>query len=191
MLFSGMMVLYLFHIPWLRSEACRDDKISKAKLFITDDGLNHSSAKLFKSRTTIIALVGATIGKTGFLLFESATNQNIAGLYPRDENELLPEFLFVCTKSLYGKFIGIGSGKFKMANLSFVKSLRIPLPPLTEQKKIVARLDALSAKLKKIEEYQQSTQVDLDRLEQSILHQAFSGNSYTERVMSEKEMDMI
>lgn len=39
---------------------------------------------------------------------------------------------------------------------------------------IVARLDALSEKIKKLKEYQKSTQSDLDRLEQSILHKAFN-----------------
>lgn len=55
-----------------------------------------------------------------------------------------------------------------------IAPLEIPLPSLAEQKKIVARLDVLSAKLKKLEEYQKSADLDLARLEQSILHQAFS-----------------
>ncbi|TSA45425.1 restriction endonuclease subunit S, partial [bacterium] len=41
------------------------------------------------------------------------------------------------------------------------------------QKKIVARLDALSAKIQKLQEYQKSTQSDLVKLEQSVLHSAF------------------
>lgn len=61
------------------------------------------------------------------------------------------------------------------ANLKEVSKFKIPLPSLVEQKKIVARLDKLSAKLKKLEEHQKSADLDLARLEQSILHQAFQG----------------
>ena len=45
--------------------------------------------------------------------------------------------------------------------------------PIWNQK-IVARLDALQEKIQKLQEHQKSTQVDLDRLEQSILHKAFN-----------------
>jgi type I restriction enzyme S subunit len=163
------------NISWLRSESCKDEKISSAKLYITQKGLENSSAKILKPRTTLIALVGATIGKTGFLNFKSTTNQNIAGLYPKNEKELFPEFLFICAKNLYPHFLNIGKGKFKMANLSFVKSLKIPLPSLAEQKKIVVYLDSLSEKVRELQKFQDETGKNLVDLKQSILQKSFSG----------------
>ncbi len=163
------------NIPWLRSEACKDQLVERAEKFITQEGLEHSSAKLLKPRTTLLALVGATIGRTGFLTFESTTNQNISGLFPRDENELLPEYLFVAVQYLYPRFQEIGVGKFKMANLTFVKSLKIPLPPLAEQKEIVKKLDALSEKARALRELQLAQQADLKALKQSFLHEASAG----------------
>jgi type I restriction enzyme R subunit len=103
--------------------------------------LDNSSAKMFKPKTTLIALVGATIGKTAFTTFETTTNQNMAGLYPLDENKLMPEFLFFASQLLYVMFMQLGDGNFKMANLSFIRSLEIPLPPLETQQKIVAELE--------------------------------------------------
>lgn len=161
-------------IPWLRSEACRDTIVDHAEKFITRAGMNHSSARFFKSRTTLIALVGATIGRTGFLTFESSTNQNVAGLYPNNERQLLPEFLFVVARGLYPHFLTLGAGKFKMANLTFVKNLRIPLPPIAEQKAIVKKLDALAEKFRLLHNLQSSQSADFSALKQSILHQAFS-----------------
>ncbi len=69
-------------IPWLRSEVCKETHISKNIDYecITEEGLNNSSAKWFASNTTLIALVGATKGKTAFLTFEATTNQNISGI---------------------------------------------------------------------------------------------------------------
>ena len=71
------------NIPWVGSAVCKDGEVTKAEEFITEEGLNNSSAKLFPKDTTLIALVGATIGKTALLKFESTTNQNIAGIYPK------------------------------------------------------------------------------------------------------------
>ncbi|MCE7923312.1 MAG: restriction endonuclease subunit M/S [Haliscomenobacteraceae bacterium CHB4] len=128
-------------IPWLRSESCKDAIISDSKEFISQKGFENSSAKMLKPKTTLIALVGATIGKTGFITFSSTTNQNVAGLFPKDESKLVPEFLFLACQNLYQKFMNLGDGNFKMANLSFVRDLEIPLPPLPIQQKIAADIE--------------------------------------------------
>lgn len=75
-------------IPWIRSEACKDEVVNKAEEFISELGFKKSSAKLFKPNTTLIALVGATIGKTAFVPFETTTNQNVSGIYPLDEERV-------------------------------------------------------------------------------------------------------
>mgnify|MGYP001243357073 CR=1 FL=1 len=129
-------------IPWLKSEVCKDVIIDHASTFITEDGLKNSAAKMLKANSTLIALVGATIGKTGYITFEASTNQNVAGLYPLDVKSLSELFLFYATQSLYGQFMNLGDGNFKMANLSFVKSLEIPLPPLEIQQEIVAHIES-------------------------------------------------
>ena len=129
------------NIPWVGSGVCKDKPISAADEYITEQGFNHSNAKLFKVGTTLIALVGATIGKTAYLEFETTTNQNIAGLYPKDENVVLTKFLFYAAQLLYSEFIKLGDGKFRMANLSFVKGLKIVLPNPDIQKEIVEQLD--------------------------------------------------
>jgi restriction endonuclease S subunit len=67
-------------------------------------GLKNSSARLFEIDTTLIALVGATIGKTGFLKFQSSTNQNIAGLYPNNIDNLNPIYLFYICQTLYDEY---------------------------------------------------------------------------------------
>ncbi len=129
------------NIPWLRSEACKDSYVYEAKEFISNLGFEKSSVKLFAPKTTLIALVGATIGKTAFLTFESGTNQNVAGLYPIDENVLNPEFLYHACQYLYPEFTKLGDGNFKMANLGFIRNLEIPLPPLPIQAEIVAEIE--------------------------------------------------
>lgn len=54
-------------------------------------------------------------------------------------------------------------------------NIRITLPPIKEQKKIVAHLDSLSEKVRKLQDLQQQTADDFKNLKKSILSQAFSG----------------
>ena len=94
-----------------------------------------------RAGTTLIALVGATIGKLAFLPFEASINQNVAGVYPKDINMVNPDYIYYICTTLYSKFQNLGNGKLAMANLSFVRNLEISLPPLKEQNRIVAILD--------------------------------------------------
>jgi type I restriction enzyme, S subunit len=55
------------------------------------------------------------------------------------------------------------------------KAQKIPIPPLSEQKKIVARLDALAEKVRELQKLQSETAEDLKKLKQSILQKAFQG----------------
>jgi len=129
------------NIPWVGSTVCKDDVVESADEFITEEGLSNSAAKIFRKGTTLIALVGATIGKTAFLNLDCATNQNITGLYPRDTAQLHPKYLFYITRTLYVDFIKLGEGKFRMANLSFVREREIPIPNIDIQKYIVEQIE--------------------------------------------------
>jgi len=129
-------------IEWLGSTVCKNQKsVEEITDFITELGLKNSSAKILPKRTTLIAMVGATIGKVAFLDFDATTNQNVAALYPKNTNELNPDYLFYACQKLYDKFTSLANGKLAMANLSFIKKLEIPLPPLAVQNRIVSILD--------------------------------------------------
>jgi type I restriction enzyme S subunit len=67
---------------------------------------------------------------------------------------------------------GVGN---KNLVLKFIREFRIPAPPLVEQRRIVARLDALQAKVDELKRLQAETQKVLDALMPSILDRAFKG----------------
>ena len=60
-----------------------------------------------------------------------------------------------------------------MANLSFVKDLQIPVPPLSEQEKIVEHLDQVSKEVKALKSQYQSQLDNLEELKKSVLDKAF------------------
>ena len=134
-------------IPWLRSEVCKEMHIRKNINYerITEEGLNNSSAKWLTSDTTLIALVGATKGKTAFLTFEATTNQNIAGIKSLSKS-ILDIYIFYCLKSLYNRIIQ-NLSQYDMLNLTEIKNIRIPVLPLNIQQQFAAEVKQLETEI--------------------------------------------
>jgi type I restriction enzyme S subunit len=157
-------------IPWIKSEKCQDCFIYEPSEYITEEGLINSSAKIFKPHTVLIAMVGATAGKTGYLMIEACTNQNVAGLIQKIEN-LNSLYLFYCLQYRYRCFVKEKQGDYKIANLSFIKAFPIPLPPLEEQQKIAQILQSIDQRIEKEEKYKKA----LQNLFKSLLHNLMTG----------------
>ena len=131
-------------ISWIGSNMCQNKVITNNDgKFITQKGLEHSNAKLYSKGTVLVALVGATIGKVALLQIETTTNQNIAGINVSANKQYVPFFVFYVIQSLYCLFENVGEGKFKMANLSFVRSLPIINPPLSLQQSFAEKIEAI------------------------------------------------
>jgi type I restriction enzyme S subunit len=93
-----------------------------------------------------------------------------------NETLVYPEYLYLFTQSPFGQVQLVPRGAtHKNINAKHVQSLLIPLPPLEEQKRIVAHLQALQEKIKSLKESQTHTETKLKELENSILDKAFKG----------------
>ena len=60
-------------------------------------------------------------------------------------------------------------------NRDDLNSTKIPLPPLPEQKRIVAYLDTIQQKAQALQKFQEETEKEIERLREAILHKAFRG----------------
>jgi type I restriction enzyme, S subunit len=69
-------------IPWLASGEVRQNIICNTNSFITEKGLNGSSAKLVKAFSTVIAMYGATAGQVAIISKQLSTNQAVCSLTP-------------------------------------------------------------------------------------------------------------
>lgn len=138
-------------IPWIGSNMCQNKILYKTDgRFISRLGLENSSAKLLEPDTILIALVGATIGKVALIKIPTSTNQNIGYIKPH-KNIINPIFLFYTIQGLYSLFLEIGNGKFKMANLSFIRNLPIILPPISLQNEFAIKIEAIEEQKKCID----------------------------------------
>jgi type I restriction enzyme S subunit len=148
-------------IPWVKSGELDDSFLDSTEEHISEEGLKKSSAKLFPAGTLLMAMYGATVGKTAILKIEAATNQAICGIFP-DETKANTEFLryqlvFFRKKLLSERY----GGAQPNISQTIIKNIRLRLPPLPEQHRIArvlatvqtaieqqARLIALTRELK-------------------------------------------
>ena len=125
------------NIPFIRSAEINKEK---TELFITDDGLNDSSAKLVKSGDLLVALYGANSGDSAISKINGAINQAILCLQSDKSNAFAFYFLTLKKDWIVSKYIQGGQG-----NLSgdIIKSIDIPFPNPKEQQKIASCLSSL------------------------------------------------
>ena len=149
------------NIPWIGSNMCQNCVIKETDgRFITEEGLNHSSAKLLDVDTVLVALVGATIGKVALLKTKTSTNQNVAFIKVNESKDFISEYVYFHLMNQYSEFLMIGNGDFKMANQAFIKSLSIMTPPLSIQQDFAKRIELIEQQKAQIS----STIKDLETL---------------------------
>lgn len=127
-------------IPWLQSGEVSQGNVFESHNFITEKGLKNSSARMFPIDTVLVAMYGATAGQVGILRFPACTNQAVCGILPN--NKTIPEFIFYCFLSKKDELVAqaVGGAQPNISQIK-IKNTFIPLPPLTEQNRIVAILD--------------------------------------------------
>lgn len=135
------------NVPWVKIGDITEKYVSSTEECITQAGLNNSSAKLFKPGTLLYSIF-ASIGAVGILNILAATNQAIAGLVIRD-NSLDHDFLYHYLKSreVASKTSGRGAAQSNI-NLTILRNMQVPVPPLVVQKEIVQNLEIVSRQLK-------------------------------------------
>ena len=130
-------------IPWLKSGELNDGLIDRAEEHISEEALKNSNAKLFPRGTLLIALYGATTGKTGILGLDAATNQAICAVFPRKGVERDYLFWYFRMKRVDFLSSSYGGAQPNISQKVINESL-IPVPSAELQNKIVSFLYAIS-----------------------------------------------
>ena len=128
------------NIPWIKTGDLKSEYLYMAEDYITEEGLNNSSAKIYEKGTVLLAMYGATIGATSILKIEACTNQACAAFKKNDR--VIPEYLYYFLKSQKEKFVKDGVGGAQ-PNISagYLKKVEMEIPPFEVQRSIVNTLD--------------------------------------------------
>lgn len=165
-------------VTFLRSQNIRPFQVSlENALFISQE----FDAKIAKSRLRPgdVAVVRTGYPGTAAVIPASLPESNCADLViVRPGPEVEPQFLAAFFNSAYGqehvagKVVGAAQKHF---NVGAAKETVLHLPPLQEQREVIAKFDALAAETQRLTRLYERKQAALAALKKSLLHRAFCG----------------
>ena len=166
-------------VSWVTSGLLNELFITKVEEKITELAVKETNAKVFPKHTLLVAMYGEgkTRGKVSELLVEAATNQACAALVFGGEASKLRPFVKLFLQKNYNDIRRLSSGGVQPnLNLGIIKATKVPIPPLNEQRRIVAKIEALKARSQRVKEELEAIAPLLDQFRQSVLAAAFRGD---------------
>jgi type I restriction enzyme S subunit len=138
-------------IPWFKSGELSTDYITHSEEKITKQALKETSLRLNKIGDVLVAMYGATIGKTSILSVEATTNQAVCACttYKGISNVYLLTLLKGYKKRLIN--MGAGGAQPNISRDKIVKTV-VAIPPIFEQDRIVTKVDELMALCDQLEQ---------------------------------------
>lgn len=127
-------------IPWLRTQEVKFTDIEDTEIKITEFAVENTAVKWIPANCVIIAISGATAGRSAINKISLTTNQHCLCLEINPEKALY-RYVFHWVSSNYEKLKNLGRGARGDLNSSIVKNFKIPIPTLREQERIVSILD--------------------------------------------------
>lgn len=134
-------------IPWLRTQEVKFSDINSTEIKITQAALNNSAAKWIPENCVIIAISGATAGRSAINKIPLTTNQH-CGCLEIDDTKALYRYVFHWVSFNYENIKSLGQGARGDLNSTIIKNFKLPIPyatdpdkSLKEQARIVEILD--------------------------------------------------
>lgn len=173
-------------IPWVKTGDLKNQYVPAGIEYITEEGLNNSSAKLFPPNTVLVAMYGATIGACSILTYEAATNQACAAFLPN--KNVLPTYLYYFLSSKREQFVKDGVGGAQ-PNISagYLKNVQFGLIPMQQQIDIVEKLD----KVEKLIVLRKEQLAKLDQLVKSRFIELFGDPESNPKGWDRQRFDQI
>lgn len=146
---------YNGNIPWLASTEIHQRLIKTPTKYISQLGLENSSAKIAPKNSVLIALAGQgkTRGKAGFLTKSMAINQSLAALMTNDK--CVCKFLYYVFDNMYSylRELSSGDGGRGGLNKGLLGKIEIMIPTdIKEQQAIADTLTAMDDEIRELEE---------------------------------------
>ncbi|MBL9210209.1 MAG: restriction endonuclease subunit S [Opitutaceae bacterium] len=167
------------HIPWITPKDMKRRELSDAIDHISERATRESPAKLIVPGAVLVVVRGMILAHTfpaAVLRVPAAINQDMKALVPNPE--ILPEFLCAQLSARNEELVGLvakSTHDTRKFETDVLLSVQILVPPLPDQRRIVAELNALQAEVDALKRHQAETAAELDALLPAILDRAFKG----------------
>lgn len=189
------------NLPCLRTANVQDELELNDLIYVNKKYYKNNIDKLIRENDIIMSTANSRelVGKTSFV-YKVEYPMIFGGfVMALRANKLLSKFLFYYLRLefLLGRFRGESTQTTNIANISssVLGEYTFPLPPLSEQQRIVERIEELFAKLDEAKERLQEVADSFAVRKAAILHKAFTGEligkQVTELVPLENLVDLI
>lgn len=169
------------NIPCLRTANVQDELELNDLIYVNKKYYKNNIDKLIRENDIIMSTANSRelVGKTSFV-YKVEYPMIFGGfVMALRANKLLSKFLFYYLRLefLLGRFRGESTQTTNIANISssVLGEYTFPLPPLSEQQRIVERIEELFAKLDEAKERLQEVADSFAVRKAAILHKAFMG----------------
>lgn len=158
------------NIPWVTTAEVQFKIIEDTVEKITEEGLANSSAKLFPAGTILMAMYGQgkTRGQVAKLGIDASTNQACAAIVLHTGYEVDFYYQFLISQYENIREMANSGGQQNLSG-GIVKSIPVPVPPLTEQKKIAKILSTWDNAISVTEKLLTNSQQQKKALMQQLL----------------------
>jgi type I restriction enzyme S subunit len=161
------------NIPWASVKDIKGTYLTQTQDKITNTGLSNSSAQLAQAGEVIL-ITRIYPGKTVIAKIETAINQDLKIIKPKTDIEI--PFIHYLFQTIEKEIIKNSSGTTVLGiRLEKLKEIEIPLPPLSEQQEIVAKIEELLSELDQGKQQLETTRQQLKVYRQAVLKWAFEG----------------
>lgn len=160
-------------IHWLVSGDINKGEIRECEGRITKLGLEKSNCKLLPPDSVLMALngQGKTRATVALLRVPAACNQSLVAIIPLLRDCLVPEYLFWNLRSRYQALRRLtGQDDRRGLNMKLISCFQISIPPVVEQRRIVAKVDELMELCDRLSGAHEEREVRRDRLTVASLH---------------------
>lgn len=155
------------NVPWYTSSATNHKFARASETRITEKALRETNCKIFPAGSLIVAMYGQgkTRGQVSELVIPGATNQAVAALVFFDSSLGTKAFLKYFFEKIYKEIrLTAEGGPQPNLNVGKIKETLIPVPPIAEQLRIVAKLDQLMSLCNQLEEQIRASSKIAERL---------------------------
>lgn len=187
---SGSVDYYDGEINWVQSGDLHGDNICSTKKTITDKALQDYSLKIFQPPFVCMAMYGASIANVSVVRVPACTNQACCVLAKNRKTTDL-NYLYRCLSSAVVRqalLLKAQGGTQPNINRGDILSTRIPLPPLAEQRAIVAFLDGKCGKIDRWVAAKEREVALLKELKQAMIAEAVTGVTNVSRTDTARQM---
>lgn len=154
--------------PFYKPADLNDGYVSKSETMLSS--LGYHSHRALPKHSILVTCIGATIGKTAIIEKSGVCNQQINALIPNEK--FLPKYMYFLCSTQYFRdllFENCSITTIPIINKKVFSNIKIPLPPLSVQEKILAHIQKIESSIATTQEKAKALELELTHYIESTL----------------------